>query len=824
MAYTDEGNDLAFLSGGGDMGVQMRALDWSATSLGPPSGWSQSLRTATRLLLNTGHPMYIFWGLRSACLYNDAYSHSIGPERHPGSLGRPGVEVWAEIWDVIGPQIEQVLAGHGATWHENQLIPITRNGVREDVYWTYSYGPIDEDGAPNGVGGVLVVCTETTEQVLTARRLAQSEERLQLALSCGSGIGTWDWDVPSDRLVADARFAELHGVDAALAAAGAPVAAFLAAIHPDDLPTVRSNIVAALAGAEVFSAEYRLVQSDGGVRWVAAQGRCIMAPDGKPLRFPGVGVDITARRGAEAELRQLNADLEQQVIERSSERGTTWEVSPLLMSVINLDDGRFARVNPAWTTTLGWTGADLTGADFTALLHPDDLAASQAAFELVRQGKPVLNFENRYRDSAGTYHWLSWVAVPENGKLYSTSRDVTAEKAAQADLVRAQEQLRQSQKMEAVGQLTGGLAHDFNNLMTIIRSSTDFLRRRDLPEERRRRYVDAISDTVDRAAKLTSQLLAFARRQPLVPEVFDVGAQVEAITDLIRPLVGGRVEIALELCETPCFAHADIGQFETALINLAVNGRDAMDGEGSLTFRVELVDRIPAVRVHPARKGEFVAVSVIDTGSGIPEDKLEAIFEPFYTTKEVGKGTGLGLSQSFGFALQSGGEIEVVSVQGQGARFTLYLPRAGAPRSQPKAAERSLDAVSGPRGHCILVVEDNKEVGEFSTELLHDLGYKTRWVGSAREALALLAEDQTPFDLVFSDVIMPGMNGVELAGAIRDAYPGLPVILTSGYSHALAENGGHGFELIQKPYSVEALSRVLRRAIAERSTSVADDP
>jgi CheY-like chemotaxis protein len=195
---------------------------------------------------------------------------------------------------------------------------------------------------------------------------------------------------------------------------------------------------------------------------------------------------------------------------------------------------------------------------------------------------------------------------------------------------------------------------------------------------------------------------------------------------------------------------------------------------------------------------------------------MEAIFEPFFTTKEVGKGTGLGLSQSFGFAQQSGGEIEVVSALGQGSTFTLYLPQAGAPKSQPQAVKRSAGAGSGPRGHWILVVEDNKDVGEFSTEMLHDLGYKTRWVASAREALDLLAEDKTAFDLVFSDVIMPGMNGVDLASALRDAYPGLPVILTSGYSHVLAENGGHGFELVQKPYSVEALSRVLRRAIAER--------
>jgi len=617
-------------------------------------------------------------------------------------------------------------------------------------------------------------------------------------------------------VVADARFAQLYGVDPAKASAGAPIAEFFARIHPDDLPEVQTQIAAALETGETFSAEYRLLQPDQTVQWVVAEGRCVFDAAGRPQHFPGVTFDITARRQAENELRRLNADLESQVIERSSERGTTWNVSPLLLSVIGLDDGRFARVNPAWAATLGWTAEEMTGRHFVDFLHPDDLGASENAFAQVRRGDPVLNFENRYRNKAGLYHWLSWVAVPENGKLYSTSRDITAEKDALKTLLQAQDQLRQSQKMEAVGQLTGGLAHDFNNLMTIIRSSTDLLRRQDLPEERRRRYIDAISDTVDRAAKLTSQLLAFARRQPLIPEVFDVGRQVEIVSALIRPLVGGLVDIRLELCHPACFAIADIGQFETALINMAVNARDAMNGEGRLTFRVDTVSRIPAIRTHPPRPGAFIAITVVDTGGGIPADRIDSIFEPFYTTKEVGKGTGLGLSQAFGFSKQSGGEIQVASTVGVGSTFTLFLPQAAAPTVKPKTVEPTPPPAVSVHGRCILVVEDNRQVGEFSTEMLHDLGYKTVWAASANEALALLATDPTAFDVVFSDVIMPGMNGVELARAIREAYPELPIVLTSGYSHVLAENGDHGFELIQKPYSVEALSRTLRRAIATR--------
>src|SRR6185295_17818995 len=242
------------------------------------------------------------------------------------------------------------------------------------------------------------------------------------------------------------------------------------------------------------------------------------------------------------------------------------------------------------------------------------------------------------------------------------------------------------QKMEAVGQLTGGVAHDFNNLLTIIRSATDFLRRRELPEERRRRYIDAISETVERASKLTGQLLAFARRQPLKPQVFNVGTQVEAVAQLIGPLVGGRIRIEVDIACRNCFAIADIAQFETALINLAVNGRDAMDGEGRLTIGVRKVNAIPALRAQPARSGDFVAIAMTDTGSGIAPELIETIFEPFFTTKEVGKGTGLGLSQAFGFARQSHGDVAVASTPGQGATFTIYLPQAAAPADAIEAA------------------------------------------------------------------------------------------------------------------------------------------
>lgn len=379
-----------------------------------------------------------------------------------------------------------------------------------------------------------------------------------------------------------------------------------------------------------------------------------------------------------------------------------------------------------------------------------------------------------------------------------------------AELMRAEEQLRQSQKLEVVGQLTGGVAHDFNNLLTIIRSSVDFLKREDLTAARRSRYVEAISDTVDRAAKLTSQLLAFARRQPLKPQVFDVGARLREVSELIRPLVGARIRIEVEVCDKPCHVEADVSQFETALVNLAVNARDAMEGEGRLVFAVREVAAVPAIRGHLGAAGDFLAVSVSDTGRGIEPDQIASIFEPFYTTKEVGKGTGLGLSQVFGFTKQSGGEVEVISEPFGGAVFTLYLPRATATAPSNAPTTPTLDAPA-PQGLCVLVVEDNETVGRFADEMLRDLGYRTHLVGNAAEALAALNNEHAGFDVVFSDVIMPGINGVELAREIRRRRPELPVVLTSGYSNVLAQEGTQGFELLRKPYSVAELSQVLSR-------------
>jgi two-component system NtrC family sensor kinase len=390
----------------------------------------------------------------------------------------------------------------------------------------------------------------------------------------------------------------------------------------------------------------------------------------------------------------------------------------------------------------------------------------------------------------------------------------------------AEEALKHSQRLEALGQLTGGVAHDFNNLLTVIRASVDLLNRPQLTEERRQRYITAIADAVARAAKLTSQLLAFARRQTLKPEVFDVGERMQSLHDMLAPLLGPAIEIAMRLPAEPCLVRADASQFETALINMATNARDAMQGKGRITVTVETATTLPGPLAGSAATPNFgsqslgnqsldnhgfVRVTVSDTGIGIPAARLERIFEPFFTTKQVGHGTGLGLSQVFGFARQSGGEVTVTSEVGHGSTFSLYLPRVPPDLLPQRQAPNTAPAVAGS-GMSVLVVEDNIELANFAADGLTELGYSITLVDNATDALAELVLDADRFDVVFSDVVMPGMTGLDLAQAIRERGIDVPVVLTTGYSQALSQEGVVGFELVQKPYSIEELSRVLHRA------------
>ena len=388
---------------------------------------------------------------------------------------------------------------------------------------------------------------------------------------------------------------------------------------------------------------------------------------------------------------------------------------------------------------------------------------------------------------------------------------------AQAELLKAREQLRQSQKLEAIGQLTGGVAHDFNNLLQVITGSVDMLRYCGSADERQSRYVEAIGSAADRATSLVSHLLSFSRRQTLSPEVFDLCEGLKGLADIIRTLVGARITLELDIPEQPLHVLLDKTQLDTALINIAVNARDAIAGHGRVRISIRKVDTMRSIRFAAPLKGSFAAVSVSDTGAGIEETVLTQVFDPFFTTKGVGEGTGLGLSQVFGFVKQSEGEVDVTSTVGEGSTFTLYLPLTH--KTPAAVANGDAQPLPGAQGINVLVVEDNVDVAEFAVGALRELGYGVFLAHDASEALHELAQNPAHYDVVFSDVVMPGMSGLEMAKGLRERFPSLGVVLTSGYSELLAREPGHGFTVLRKPYTLAELSAAIRPASAARWTN-----
>jgi signal transduction histidine kinase/ActR/RegA family two-component response regulator len=373
----------------------------------------------------------------------------------------------------------------------------------------------------------------------------------------------------------------------------------------------------------------------------------------------------------------------------------------------------------------------------------------------------------------------------------------------------AEEQLRQAQKMQALGQLTGGIAHDFNNLLTVIQGSADILKRPALEEDKRLRFADAIVQTASRAAALTGQLLAFARRQPLRPKVIDLNERIEAMTDLLERTLGARFVVRTELAGHVCPVEVDPTQLEVAVLNVAVNARDAMPEGGGIVIRTRDV-----LEGEIEGLGRSVALSVTDTGIGIGPDALARVFEPFFTTKNVGKGTGLGLSQVYGFAKQSGGDVRIDSEVGVGTTVTMLLPWTDKPFEAVATASRRTQ--SGIKGR-VLLVEDNEEVGAFAESLLAELGHVVVRARSGEEGLQTI-EGGAAFDVMFTDIVMPGISGIELAKAVQRRQPALPIVLTTGYSEEIARVGAPNLPVLLKPYRLDTLARALDDAMARRGS------
>ncbi|GJE45090.1 PAS domain-containing protein [Methylobacterium soli] len=652
------------------------------------------------------------------------------------------------------------------------------------------------------------------------RRLADAQRQLKITLTAAGVAGTWDWDILGKRLHVDDRFALLNGIEQAVGEDGVPTGAFFTCVHPQDRARVRIAVTGILNGAEVFDREYRLQAPDGSVHWVHARGRCVYGADGEPARFTGALVEITEQKRVEERLR----------IAQTAGRIGTFEYVPGFATV---------EVSPQFCKLLG--------------VVPAAILAVSSVNALVVEGDPLLDpgvreagelpyAEMRVRlADTGETRWLARrgeaVRADDSAELrhVGVAYDITAAKASEvalrelndtlearvreaiAEREQAEEQLRQSQKMEAVGQLTGGIAHDFNNLLTGIVGSLDLLQTR-INEgriENLTRYAGLAMASAQRAAALTHRLLAFSRQQPLEAKPVDVNRLVGSMDDLLRRTLGERVRLEVVVAGGLWLTLCDPNQLENTLLNLAINARDAMPDGGRLTIETanSFLDDAYVAREIGVRAGQYVCVCVTDTGTGMPPEVIARAFDPFFTTKPIGQGTGLGLSMIYGFAKQSEGNVKIYSEPGEGTSVKLYLPRYyGEFEEQDRTGGETPRA---EHGETVLVVEDDDTVRTLVVEVLGELGYATREASDGPSGLRILQSDAR-VDLLVTDVGLPGLNGRQLADQARIGRPGLKVLFMTGYAENAAFGAGHldqGMQMITKPFPVEGLASKIRSII-----------
>lgn len=548
--------------------------------------------------------------------------------------------------------------------------------------------------------------------------------------------------------------------------------------HPEDEERARGLWSHSLATGEPYHIEYRLRHRSGEYRWVIGRAQCVRDEQGRIVRWFGTCTDIHEIVEAREVLARSSEDLGKLVTERTAERNRVWEMSRDLFAIMGFD-GHLKAINPAWETTFGHDEATLMSLSFREQVHPDDHDAVEAMMERLLRGENVERFEDRIRHADGGWRWISWTLVPEGDVFYAVGRDVTVERERQAELQAAQEALRQSQKMEAMGSLTGGVAHDFNNLLTPIIGSLDMLVRKGVGSERERRLIDGALQSAERAKTLVQRLLAFARRQPLQPTAVDVGGLVKGMVGLIGSTLGPTIDVRVDLANDLPPASADPNQLEMALLNLAVNARDAMPDGGELTISAKR-ESVRTRHTPRLKQGHYVRLRISDTGTGMDRATCERAIEPFFSTKGIGKGTGLGLSMVHGLTAQLGGGLTIESAPGQGTAIELWLPISA--RAIEDEAEEAV-AVSPERsGRGTALLVDDEELVRMSTaDMLIDIGFEVVEAGSAEEALRLIKDGFAP-DLLVTDHLMPGMTGADLAREARVLRPALPVLVVSGYA------------------------------------------
>jgi PAS domain S-box-containing protein len=736
---------------------------------------------------------------------SQAYAQLVGVRREE-IIGKTIAEAIGDKgFKALRPHIETVLRGEASEF--DCEIDFPKVGPRR---LHIAYRP--ETDAAGEVDGWIASLLDITEQ---SRAVQAREQLASIVESSGDAIVSKDL---TGIIISWNKAAEsLFGY-----AAEEVIGKSITTLIPEELRDEEPKILERIRRGESLD-HYETIRQrkDGSRLSVSLSVSPIKDAHGTIVGASKIARDITARKEAEherdrieGELRELSEKLEQEVERRTLERDRIWNVSEDLLGVSNFD-GYFLSMNPAWSRLLGWTEDEIKAMHVSALRHPDDTAHSEAGRQQLAQGVPTVRMENRFRHKDGSWRWLHWTMTEHDGLIYVAGRHVTAEKESAAALQHAQRQTAHLQKMEAIGQLTGGVAHDFNNLLMIVSGHAQSLKKR-LSEARDVRALRAIEMAATRGENLTRQLLAFSRTLPLNPTVISLADTVAAIRDVLAGTMHVNIEFLIDVPAATWPIRVDKSEIELALVNLAVNARDAMPDGGRIAITAQNVS-LQAQDAPNGAAGDYVALSVADTGCGIPADLLPRVVEPFFTTKGPDKGTGLGLSQVYGLAHRSGGTVQIASEIGHGTKVTIYLPRSEAPVAAPSPEDSSRYMAADRR--TILVVEDNTDVKNVAVSLLEQLGYKTIAVESASEALDVLASGET-VNLVFTDVALPGqLDGLALARKVIDRYGSIPIVLTTGYTRAF--DSDPEFPVLRKPYQISALGRLIHQALYPHNTGTA---
>lgn len=854
-------NEFAFLQAGGEMGRLIAGHDWAATSIGPIADWPQSLRAIVAFMIHSPVPLVLLWGEEGTMLYNDGYS-VFAAHNHPRLLGSPVRIGWPEVADFNDNVMKVGLAG-GTLAYKDHVLRLNRTGRFEDVWLDLGYSPVyDDDGVP---AGVLAIVIETTEAVKATNALRASEARLrfldrlgkettaspdageilrvttrmvgeQLGVSICAYAGMdgdqdgfiirGDWFAPgSQSIVGHYRLSDFGELAVTNLRAGRPLV-----IH-DNSTDIPPEAAAAFQAIGVSATICMPLVKDGRLtalmsihhreahRWTSEELATIReVTDRSWAHIERVGIDAELRATA-ARLRELNETLEHRVEERSAalERSQT-QFRLLVQGVTDyaiymLDDrGHVTSWNAGAERIKGYTPDEIIGHHFSSFYQEQDRAAGepQRALETARregrfaaEGWRVRKDGTRFRASV-----VIDAIHDDAGDLIGfakITRDVTERDEALHELEIAREALFQSQKMEALGQLTGGVAHDFNNLLAAIHGSLELLRKRTDADPQAQKLLDNSLMAAERGAALTQRMLAFARRQELATEHVAIDPLVAGIMDLLQRSLGPSFAVGTDFpSDLPAVA-ADVHQLEMALLNLAVNARDAMPDGGTILIDAEARE-VAAGEVPDLQPGPYVRLTVTDQGGGMDADTLARAADPFFTTKGVGKGTGLGLSMVHGFTRQLGGALQLESAPGTGTRAHIWLPVSDAGSAGP-AAEAEVDLPDTAQRRRILVVDDDAIILMNTAALLEDLGHEVIEAGSGEEALKRLVE-HPGIDLIITDQAMPGMTGSQLIATVRSERPGLPVILATGYGETPAD-ASHAVHRLGKPFGQKELQRAV---------------